>query len=188
MLLKRLITPPKQPKSKKQKIITGLWHAGWPMSGGYPGAYPGRYLKYMRRFIEEQGLPYEPVLHLFSGSLQEGVTIDIKAEVNPTHVLDLTKDRIPYDDNTFAVVLADPPYDRGVAYEASKGLYNITQAVPRYSFVPEAVRVLRTGGIFAVLHTMPYRTPKGCKRFAMFGVTLGTTSWIRCASIFQKGV
>lgn len=162
------------------KIIKQLWHCGWPQSGGYPGAYPSRYLKYMKEFLPV----WTPTLHLFSGSIREGVTIDLNSEVDPTHILDLTKERIPYEDNTFSVVLADPPYSHK-DYKASKRHYNMSE-VPRYSFVKEAIRVLSPGGFFAVLHVMPYHAPKGCVRYAVIGVTTGTTQVIRVASIFTK--
>ncbi len=165
-------------------VIKALWHCGWPQAGGYPGAYPARYLKYMYQLIQSLQAPLEPRLHLFSGTVKDGVTIDINPEVNPTHVLDLTRDPIPYPDDYFAVVLADPPYSHK-DYKAAERHYNLPE-VPRYSFVPEAVRVLKPGGIFAVLHVMPYRTPKGCERVAMIGVTTGTTQVIRVASVFQK--
>jgi len=162
------------------KVIKQLWHCGWPAKDGYPGAYPDRYLKYMREFLPV----WEPVLHLFSGTVEDGVTIDLNEDVSPTHVLDLREDEIPYPDGHFAVVLADPPYDHK-DYQASKRHYDM-EPVPRYSFVKEAVRVLAPGGFFGVLHVMPYRTPKGCKRYAMIGVTTGTTQVIRVASIFRK--
>ncbi len=161
-------------------VIKQLWHCGWPQSNGYPGAYPDRFLKYLKEFLPV----WEPVLHLFSGTVQEGVTIDINPEVNPTHVLDLTKESIPYDDDTFAMVLADPPYDHK-DYQASKRHYDM-KPVSRYSFGEEDVRVTRPGGFFGVLHVFPHRTPKGCRRYAMIGITVGTTQVIRVLSLFQK--
>jgi len=168
------------------KVIKQLWHCGWPSADGYPGAYPDRYLAYMRDLLSQiEGEDcWEPLLHLFSGSLDEGTTIDLNPDVNPTHVLDLTEDEIPYRDGHFRVVLADPPYSHK-DYNASERHYGMKE-VPRNSFVKEAVRVTQPGGYFAVLHVLPYRTPKECSRVAMIGVTVGSSQVIRAASIFRK--
>lgn len=176
----------------KVTVHRGLWHCGWPRSNGYPGAYPDRFLRYTEQFLTDLGGWGFPLLHLFSGSLPDDppdiVTIDANPEpvpgLNPTHVLDLTRERIPYPDGHFQVVLADPPYSHK-DYRASQRHYRMPE-VPRYSFIPEAVRVLRPGGYLGVLHVMPYRTPPGCERVAVIGITTGTTQVIRCFSVFSK--
>ena len=170
----------------KTPPYTALWHCGWASSGGYPGAYPARYLQYVKRWIAETEAEYKPVLHLFSGTVHEGTKIDLNPKVNPTHVLDLRSARIPYRDGTFATVLADPPYDHK-NYEASKLLCGM-EPVPRYSFMPEAIRVLRPGGFLFVLHVFPYKAFPGCDRVGFIGVTAGANSFIRCATIFRRQV
>lgn len=177
------------------KVYKTLWHCGWPRAGGYPGAYPDRYLQYMEHYVTGVcGLPWNPLAHFFSGSIKgdgvDVVTFDVNAEQSPTHLVNLTKDPAPVPDNSFAVVLADPPYQHK-GYDAATELYSDPKygggkPVKRYSFVKEAVRVLRPGGIFAVMHVLPYATPAGTSRQAIIGVTTGTTQVIRVVSVFRK--
>lgn len=177
------------------KVYKTLWHCGWPKSGGYPGAYPDRYLKYMEDYVTNIcGLPWNPLAHFFSGSLKgdgiDVVTFDLNPEQSPNHFVDLTKDKTPYPDNHFSVVLADPPYQHK-GYDAAKELYSDAKygggkEVKRYSFVKEALRILKPGGLFAVMHVLPYATPKGAKRQAIIGVTTGTSQVIRVVSVFRK--
>lgn len=176
------------------KVYKTLWHCGWPRSGGYPGAYPDRYLKYMEHYVTQiRGLDWNPLAHFFSGSLKgdgtDVVTFDLPDQ-SPSCAVDLTKDQTPYPDDHFAVVLADPPYQHK-GYDAAKELYSDPKygggkEVKRYSFVKEAVRILRPGGIFAVMHVLPYQTPKGTSRDAIIGITTGTTQVIRVVSVFRK--
>lgn len=177
------------------KVYKTLWHCGWPKADGYPGAYPDRYLKYMQNYVTEMcALPWNPLAHFFSGSVKgDGanvVTFDVNVEQSPSHIVNLTKDQTPYPDDHFAVVLADPPYQHK-GYDAAKELYADPKygggkEVKRYSFVKEAVRILRPGGIFAVMHVLPYATPLGTSRNAIIGVTTGTTQVIRVVSVFKK--
>lgn len=172
--------PQEHPNPCGGDVVKQLWHCGWPDSDGYPGAYPDRFLGYAREFLPV----WEPVCHLFSGTVEEGVTVDLNPEVDADHQLDLTEEKLPHDDETFAVVLADPPYTHA-DYDAGERHYDMPE-VPRYSFRDEAARVTKVGGFFGVLHVMPYRTPANCERWAMIGVTTGTTQVIRCFSVFRK--
>lgn len=164
-------------------VIMQHWHCGWPIAvDGQVGAYPQRYLSYMRSFFG--GRYTDPILHLFSGSVREGITIDNDPAKGALHCIDVLKKGIPYPDNHFNIVFADPPYDHK-DYQASERHYK-KPPVPRYSFVKEAVRVTKVGGFFVVLHVMPYNCPKECVRFAQISVTAGSTMVVREASIFQK--
>ena len=150
-----------------ERVITGFWALPRP-HGSYRWRFPPTLLDRLGCLLD---LKNSYILHLFCGGSTFGdVRIDINPAVNPTHVLDLTKDRIPYPDETFDIVIADPPY------------YDF----PPYSFVKEAVRVLKTGGYLVILHQLIYIKPRKCDRFAVIGVSRGPNMRMSALQIFRK--
>lgn len=116
------------------------WACGRPMAK-YKGAYPEGFIQRVEKVV---GLKNKKVLSLFSGSSTVGDTVDIKAETNPTYVADC-RVKLPIKSKSYDVVIADPPYDsQNITY--SNKLYK-EDVVRPYSFVDEAVRVLRGGAI-----------------------------------------
>lgn len=149
------------------KAVTGIWACPRP-HGKYQWIYPEGILDRLQALIGD--FNGKKVLHLFSGSSEMGVGIDINPAVKPDHVLDLSKNAIPYLDDDFDVVLADPPYEN----------------FKPYCFVDEAVRVLKPDGFFCVLHFLIYKTPASCRRYACIGVTSGPNMRMRALNIFRK--
>jgi len=96
----------------------------------------------MQRLKKNYG---EGWVHLCSGSVKEGITIDIKREVRPTIVADL-EIGIPLRDGSVSRLLIDPPY----SVEKSKELYALPLLnVPK--LLRECERVLMPGGLVAIL-------------------------------------
>lgn len=108
-------------------VINGMWHI-WacrrPM-GKYKGAYPTGFLKRVyEMLLKFKVIPgFNPstsmILHQFGGATPKNKnehTVDINAKVEPTFLTDarVLKD-IP--DNTYDLVIADPPYDNIVDLE-----------------------------------------------------------------------
>ena len=120
------------------------------------------------------GLEGKDTLHLFSGKSKVGKTCDINPFTKPDHVLDCTQ-KLPFEDEKFDRVLAEPPYYVGHNY-----------GVKPYSFVKEAVRVLKIGGFLTILHTLQYLTPKGMRRYALIAISTGPNLKARWLNIFQK--
>lgn len=150
-----------------QNVITGLWSLERP-HGKYKWVYPNNFLHRLSTLIDFDD---KRILHLFCGSSRFGtVRIDINPEVEPDYLLDLAKDELPFPDNYFDIVIADPPYKN----------------FKPYSFVKEAVRVLRKNGFLIILHWLIYNTPKGCRRWACLAVSPGPNRRIRCCNIFRK--
>lgn len=114
------------------------------------------------------------VLHLFSGKSKIGDTCDINAYFNPNHVLDCT-DKLPFDNESYDVVLAEPPYYSGHDY-----------GVKPYSFIKEVCRVLKIGGYLVILHTLRYIIPKGFEGFALIGISTGPNLKARWLNVFKK--
>jgi len=113
-------------------------------------------------------------LHLFSGKSKYGVTCDINPFNKPDHIIDCTQ-KLPFGNEEFDVVLAEPPYYSGHDY-----------GVKPYSFIKESVRVLKIGGFLCILHTLHYQIPKGMKRTALIGISTGPNLKARWLNIFQK--
>ena len=153
-------------------VITGFWALPRPV-GKYKTRHPDELLKRLEVLIG----PFnnKKILHLFSGisrfpNAKHEVRVDINSEVNPDYILDLKKDKLPFPDNYFDIVYADPPY------------YDFKP----YCFVKGAVRVLKPNGFLVILHQLVYKKPKGTVRFAVIGVSTGPNMRLRCLNIFKK--
>ena len=155
------------------------WACGRPMAK-YKGGYPEGFLQ---RLDAKLNFKDKKILTLFCGSSTFGDTVDIKPEVNPTYVADCRKE-LPIESDRYDVVIADPPYDsQNVTY--SDKLYQ-TEVVKPYSFVKEAVRVLKVGGYLCILHQLVYKCPDGVERYAVIPITTGPNQRIRVLNIFRK--
>jgi hypothetical protein len=155
------------------------WACGRPMAQ-YKGAYP---IGFLQRLDKRVGLKDKKVLTLFCGSSDYGDTVDIKKEVNPTYNADCRKG-LPIEDNSYDVIIADPPYDsQNITY--SDKLYK-EDVVKPYSFVKEAVRICKEGGFICILHQLVYKTPEGTERYAVIPITTGPNQRIRVLNIFKK--
>ena len=155
-----------------RNCITGHWALPRPI-GKYKTRHPDQLISRLEVLIG----PWtnKRILHLFCGvskfpNAKEEVRIDINSEVNPDYVLDLRKDKLPFPNDYFDVVYADPPY------------YDF----PPYCFVDEAVRVLKPLGFLVILHQLVYCTPKNTKRWACISVGTGPNMRLRCLNIFRK--
>ncbi len=165
-----------------KSVYTDLWACGRPM-GQYSGLYPMGFMKRLANLID---FDCKKILHLFSGSihkLQNHHTLDIKEELNPSIIADARK-ILPIKDSIYDIVISDPPYDSDWKTYGKK-LYK-TDVVKPYSFVNEAVRVLRPNGYLCILHHLSYKTPKETIRKAMIGITTGPNMRIRVLNIFKK--
>ena len=153
-------------------IITGHWALPRP-TGKYKTRHPDTLLVRLEALIGPYSI--KKILHLFCGiskfpNTEREIRIDINPEVKPDYIIDLTKEKLPFEDNSFDIVYADPPY------------YDF----PPYSFVDEAVRVLKPYGYLAILHPLVYKTPKQTKRWAVISIGTGPNMRLRCLNIFRK--
>jgi len=152
-----------------ENVITGMWALERP-HGHYRWVYPPSFLKRLGALIDFDG---KEILHLFCGSSDFGtVRIDINPEVKPDLVLDIVKNKLPFPDKKFDVVIADPPY---VDFKP-------------YCFVEEAVRVLKPKGFLIILHWLLYNNPDNCKRWACIAISPGPNRRMRCCNVFRKQV
>ena len=163
-------------------VYTTMWACGRPM-GRYSGIYPSGFMKRLSNLID---FDCKRILHLFSGSvhsLQNHDTLDLKQELNPKIVAD-ARENLPIKDNSYDVVIADPPYDSDWKTYGKK-LYK-TDVVKPYSFVKEMVRITKPNGYICILHQLIYKTPKNTIRKAVISITTGPNMRVRALNIFQK--
>ncbi len=131
-----------------------------PNITGYPGGYPNGYLQALRR----KGWWGIRRLHLCSGSVKDGVTVDIKPELRPTVVCDL-EIGIPFKDSTFDAVFIDPPYSE----EQAQNLYGLPLlSIPK--LLKEASRVVRHDGLVVLLDLRVWVPPKELDWLALCAV------------------
>lgn len=147
----------------------------WPDGGGYPS-------NFLVRAYDTLGAT-DPgrVLHLCSGSVRVGVTVDIRAETKPRVVADVRA--LPFRDESFDWIMADPPYSEAYA----DNLYDTKDQYPKPGVIArEACRVLRPGGRFGILHFVVPMNPRELRLVRVWGVTFGAGYRIRAWSVFEK--
>ena len=78
----------------------------------------------------EHTIPEKPLLHACCNEDHFGeVNIDIRKEVNPDHVCDITK-RLPFEDNSFAAAFADTPWINKWKWDFSKAMKELLRVAP----------------------------------------------------------
>ena len=152
-----------------------LVYAPHPEGGGYPIGFLDR--AYMTLNVTNP----EKVLHLCSGSMRIGVTVDIRPEMQPAIVADCRA--VPLPDESFDWVMADPPYSEAYA----ENLYGTGADYPQPSHIlREACRLLRPGGRVGILHfQVPMHRPP-LRMVGVWGVSTGAGYAIRAWTVFEK--
>lgn len=156
-------------------IPTISWTLPRPPASKYPGGFP---LFFEENLVKLLGYP-DRILQPFGGRATIGVRVDINADLEPDVVADAHK--LPFDDDSFDLVLLDPPYsDREAA-----DIYGTPKLHPA-DYKREAVRVLRPGG-WLVLYTDREPTrPARCNHTLRIVVVLRPGHTPRIAMVFQK--
>lgn len=146
----------------------------FPNGGGYPHGFLPRAYKIMGVTNPSE------VLHVCSGSMRLGITVDIRPETRPTVVAD--GQRLPFRDGVFRWVMIDPPYTRQYA----RNLYNTRYPVPK-RLVYEAARVTAPGGTVGFLHFMVPMIPKRLLLIVgVWGITQGSGYQIRAFTVMKR--
>ena len=165
-------------------IYRDVWGLG-PPNNNYPGAFPrGLLAKVRRRWWGEKRL------WLFSGSHKDrdgGICVDIKPEVVPNIVADC--EHLPFKDESFTFVLADPPYSE----EEARRLYGLKYC-NMLKVMNEAARVCKSEGYVLLLHRLiPFHHPMSNSHFkrlivkAIVGVyTIAGYTNIRALTVWTK--
>jgi len=162
-------------KNPKTGILTGLWACG-RSSGKYWGTWPPGLIWRVKALWYHGGRILEP----FGGVAHIDISTDLNRDLNPTVLADAH--RLPFRDNTFSLVLMDPPYSQ--EYEK---LYH-SPRVHLVKAIHESMRVLKPGGILALLHFLCPKNPSigPFRRIALIGITCGVNHRIRALSVWRK--
>jgi hypothetical protein len=157
---------------KPQPVV---WFDAFPDGGGYPK-------RFMEWALAEMGCDDpESVLHLCSGSMRSGVTVDIRAEMNPSILADARA--VPLADESFSFIMIDPPYSETYA----ENLYGVGKHYPKPGeLLKEAARLCKVGGFIGLLHFIVPVTRKPLKIRKVYGITTGNGTAIRAWTLLEK--
>lgn len=167
--------------ARKPRYYRDVWILG-PPSNGYPGAFPRGLINHIRR--KWWGARR---LWVCSGSHQDsgGTTIDLNPETRPRVVGDAQQ--LPFLDESFDFVMADPPY----SVEEAARLYDLPYPSPM-KLLNEMWRVCETGGHILFLHRLipmdpqlPWTMRHHFEAVVGVGIT-GAWSNIRALSVWKK--
>lgn len=152
-----------------------LWFDAFPDGGGYPK----RFLEWA--MTEMSCTDPTSVLHLCSGSVRIGTTVDIRPEMNPTIVADARN--VPLQNGTFDFIMIDPPYSETYA----ENLYGVGKLYPKPGeLLKEAARLCKVGGLIGLLHFIVPVTRKPLKIRRVYGITTGNGTAIRAWTLLEK--
>jgi len=157
----------------KEKFKPVCWHLPRP-SSRYKGSYPLHFESKFKQFIG-----FGDYLHLFAGAAKTGFRVDIKTDNKPDLVADCHY--LPFRDNVFSGVLADPPYNNDYATR----LYQTPKLSPT-KWINEAVRVCKEQGILAFYHIYWSKRPDKCKYLGIITIVTRVYHAARIVTLFKK--
>lgn len=166
--------------------IRNSWDTGPPPAKGQFQRYPSRFWYNFKRIY---GIPDE-LLHMFSGAMDWGDTTDIRPETGAKFVAPYNK--LPIKDNTYDLVIADPPYNVGFANEWITHKKDLPK--PKHILI-EAARVTKPGGLIAILHVITIPQHKaafaklgriGVERIALHSILCGPNNAVRQLNVLRK--
>lgn len=166
-------------------MIRDFWSLHLPRKTYREGrAYYGTYPEGFIKKVKELGIWGEKVLELFGGeNNRDTITIDLDANrtLAPTYYGDCRAVLPMLPDNTYDLILIDPPYDE-IAFKK----YDCPP-ISVYEIYDDVVRICKPEKFIGILHTKPPRKPKGTKLHALIAISLGPDRQMRYFQVFQKG-
>ena len=110
-----------------------LHFSAFPDGGGYPKGF-------LEWAFETMGVTdSSKVVHLCSGSVNSGITVDIRPEMKAIYCCDCRN--VPLPDGSVSWILADPPY----SVEYAQNLYGTSISYPKPGeILKEAARLLQS--------------------------------------------
>lgn len=125
------------------------------------------------------------LLNLFCGMNKLGTRIDIKKEVNPNILCDAHYVSKHFENNSFDVILADPPYSN----KESKELYE-TGKLNYKTWTKQCDLLLKEGGLLIIYHKYIMPNPNPQKYEVVKRVFIGNRTYHipRVAIYFRKKI
>ena len=163
----------------KREIDMTVWKCANPPKGIQMQMFPSRFLLNLKRYY-----PYEDkkILWMFSGGIEEkGDTTDIRPETGAKIIAPY--DNLPIPENTYDMVIADPPYNQLFAKE-----WKADFPKPK-RVLKEAARITKSGGLILILHCLiipEYRKEIPVERIALHPVLCGLNNAIRVLNVYKK--
>jgi hypothetical protein len=167
--------------TRMDKITNLAWVLPRPNKSKYIGSFP---LHFEKKLLRELNLDPNTakILHPFGGMAEFGIRCDINPAVNPDVVCDAHK--LPFPDNTFDLVVLDPPYNEDYA----ERLYDTKKygKLKFKTYTAEAVRVCKEGAFVVMYHYIA--TPSIKDTILVKRILMETRSWhkARIIHIHQK--
>lgn len=163
----------------KQEVLWCHRNANTHYTGGYPNGY-------MNDIETMYGI--EPdAIHLFSGTVKNGIGIDFNPILKPKICADAQY--IPLRDNSVPRIYADPPYDENYTQHYTDLRPHQPRTKSKYSaygFIKECARILKPGGLLIILHWLVVPSQAGLKFERMIPVHNGPNHRIRAATVLRK--
>jgi SAM-dependent methyltransferase len=174
---------PKYPKLIEDKgWIYGVWYCGAFYKSKLYGDYPPTFLKRTMSLFPDV-IPTR-LLHCPSGSINgncEGMTVDLIRDEKRQPKVVASADHLPFQDNSFDLVLSDPPYSKKDAKRYGTPNYPLKKSMAEFR------RVLAPNGYLGLLHFYypPFRRADWNMR-GLIGVCTGSNRKMRMFVIFQS--
>lgn len=170
------------PLLSTERWIYGIWMIGndYRNKTNYYGAYPHGYLRRVKALFPNS----QKICHVFSGTAEKGywpneISLDINPKLSPDIACDCTN--IPIKDNTFDLVLADPPYSQADADKYSCKMPN------RKKTLHEIYRILKPNGYCVWLDVMmPMYRRSEFEMVGSIGLLRSTNHRVRMIFIWKK--
>jgi SAM-dependent methyltransferase len=156
-------------------IPTEVWVLPRPRKPYYKGSFPLHFEKKLFRLL---GNP-EKILHPFGGYSEYGIRIDLNKDVIPDAISNAHY--LPFPNETFDLVLCDPPYNDKLSEELYKA-----PPIHYKKYINEAVRVCKPEGYIASYHWIWTTRPLNTKYYKIIVVLPGQHHRPRICCIFQK--
>ena len=164
----------------KKEIDLTTWKCINSPKGKQRQMFPSRFIRNLKKFYPLEG---KKILWMFSGAIEEGGdTIDIRPETGATFIC--SYDKIPVKNETYDMVIADPPYNELFAKEWKTDLPK-----PKH-ILKEAARITKKDGLILILHCIIipcyHKEGFGIQRIALHPILCGINNAIRVLNVFKK--
>jgi hypothetical protein len=157
-----------------------MWLIGnsYKKNTGYYGAYPHKFKERILSLFPD----CKNIMHLFSGEIKDGLTLDIDPKVNPKFCDDIKNIK---NHSTVVgemdLIMADPPYDKLDFEKYNCQPFNKTQVIR------DLGTIMKSGSFLTWLDTrVPMYSKQTWNLLGYISIIVSTNHRIRCLSLYQK--